>query len=74
MTIRIRFGRPATTPVAAWSGHGAGTGTGTEQAGRGEPRGMPASGGARREGPPRFVTADQVISRQADKASAVTAA
>jgi hypothetical protein len=70
MTIRIRFGRPATTPVAAWSGHGAGA----EQAGLGEPRGMPASGGARREGPPRFVTADQVISRQADKASAVTAA
>src|SRR5690348_10163865 len=52
-------GQPATIPVATWSSRCAGA----ERAGRNELRGMLASGGARREGQPRSVTTDQVISR-----------
>src|SRR6185437_14108354 len=57
-------------PVATWSGHCAGT----ERADRNELRGMPASGGARREGQPRPVTTDRVISRHADMVVATAAA
>jgi hypothetical protein len=60
----------AALPVVAWSGRC----PGAECAGLNELRGIPALSGARREGQPRLVTTDYVVSRRADMVVAVTAA
>ena len=60
----------AALPVVAWSGRC----PGAECAGLNELRGIPALSGARREGQPRLVTTDYVVSRRTDMVVAVTAA